>query len=53
MVGARRLCEATDDAVEAALADSYLDAGLAASEPAALLECWNRTLDQFAGLPDD
>jgi hypothetical protein len=48
VIGAN-LRNATEDDVAAALAGSYIAEDLAQVEPAALLEFWNRMLDQFIG----
>lgn len=47
------LRSATEDDVEAALADSYVAETFAGVERAALLEFWNRMADRFVGVPDD
>lgn len=48
-----RLREATEDDVEAALKGSYVEEVCAGTEPAALLEFWNRMLDRFIGERED
>jgi hypothetical protein len=52
-VDVQTLREATEDDVEAALADSYVEADLAGIDQAKLLEFWNRMIDQFVGPIDD
>lgn len=53
MVDGTRLREATEDDVELALANSYVEETFAGVERAALLEFFNRMLDRFIGEPDD
>ena len=44
-----KLRNATEDDVTAALAGSYIEDTCAGTEPAALIEFWNRMLDSFIG----
>ena len=49
----QRLREGTEDDVEAALADSYVEDELAGVDRAALLEFFNCMVCQMVGEPDD
>lgn len=49
MIDIERLRNATEDDVEAAMCDSYVEKELGGVERAALLEFWNCMLDRFLG----
>ncbi len=53
MIDRDTLRHADEDDVEAAIAGSYVEDELAATDRAVLLEFWNRMLDRFLGARDD